>query len=39
MKLLSFRGKNINEYLNISIDFNEILTIIVGSNGTGKTLL
>lgn len=37
MKLISFSAKKVFEYLDISLKFNEDLSIIVGGNGSGKT--
>ena len=37
MKLLSFTGTKINEYIDIDIDFNTDLSILIGTNGSGKT--
>lgn len=37
MKLLSFKGFRINEYIDVNIKFNGDLTILTGINGSGKT--
>lgn len=37
MRLLRFEGLRINEYIDINIDFNDDISIITGTNGSGKT--
>jgi predicted ATP-binding protein involved in virulence len=37
MKLLKFSGLKLNEYLDIEIDFKDNLSILTGTNGSGKT--
>lgn len=37
MKLISFQARNVFEYLEITLNFNDDLSIITGGNGSGKT--
>jgi predicted ATP-binding protein involved in virulence len=37
MKLLKFTGQKLNEYLDIEIEFKDNLSILTGTNGSGKT--
>jgi len=37
MKILSFKATNVYGYLNFNISFNDDLSFLVGSNGTGKS--
>lgn len=37
MKLLNFSGVKINEYIDVNLDLEKDLSIIVGTNGCGKT--
>lgn len=37
MKILGFKGTKVHDYLMIDVRFNPDLSIITGSNGTGKT--
>lgn len=37
MKLINFKGSKINEYIEVDIEFNEDLSILIGTNGSGKT--
>lgn len=37
MKLLKFKGIKLNEYLDVDIEFKENLSILTGTNGSGKT--
>jgi predicted ATP-binding protein involved in virulence len=37
MKIINFIGVKINEYIDIDINFNEDLSILIGTNGSGKT--
>jgi len=37
MRIIHFKGTKIHEYLTIDIDFNNDLSIVTGSNGSGKT--
>ncbi|WP_433810542.1 AAA family ATPase [Flavobacterium johnsoniae] len=37
MRLIKFEGSKINEYLDIEIKFNCDLSILTGTNGSGKT--
>ena len=37
MKILNFTARKVYGYIPINMRFNDDLSIIVGSNGTGKT--
>ena len=37
MKIIEFHGRRIHNYIDFSIDFNNDLSILIGSNGSGKT--
>jgi predicted ATP-binding protein involved in virulence len=37
MKILSFEGKNIHNYLNYDFEFDGRLSFLIGINGSGKT--
>ena len=37
MRIVSFKGKKVHDYLTIDLSFNKDLSIITGSNGSGKT--
>lgn len=37
MKINSFQAESVYGYLNFNIDFNDDLSFLVGSNGTGKS--
>lgn len=37
MKILNFKGVKLNEYLDVNIDFKKDLSILTGTNGSGKT--
>jgi predicted ATP-binding protein involved in virulence len=37
MKILSFTGTKVHDYLSLNVEFNSDLSIITGSNGSGKT--
>jgi len=37
MKLLKFKGLKLNEYLDVEIEFKDNLSILTGTNGSGKT--
>lgn len=37
MKLLNFKGLKLNEYIDVDIEFKENLSILTGTNGSGKT--
>ncbi len=37
MRILKFKGKKVHDYLTIDISFKNDLSIITGSNGSGKT--
>lgn len=37
MKLLNFQGFKLNEYLDVDINFKKDLSILTGTNGSGKT--
>ena len=37
MRILKFKGRKVHDYLTIDLTFNADLSIITGSNGSGKT--
>lgn len=37
MKIIEFKGKKIHNYIDFSINLNNDLSILIGSNGSGKT--
>lgn len=37
MKIVKFKGQNVNGYLNFDIPFDNSLTFLIGINGSGKT--